>query len=168
MAWLYHRNYFGPDRRVGGFSVRFLERRKRVEDTGSRTSLQGVLGDLFARGLKWIDIASYFGPDRRSGAFSHFILERRRDQAVGTPPPLHAALRQLRVRVLDAETAEGRRALKDRLTATALLADAQGRTAIGDRLARLAAQLESTSVDLSATLQSELLAAEAMLHDVGA
>jgi hypothetical protein len=44
------------------------------------------------------------------------------------------------VRVLDAETAEGRRALKDRLTATALLADAQGRTAIGDRLARLAVQ----------------------------
>jgi hypothetical protein len=78
------------------------------------------------------------------------------------------ALRQLRVRLIEAETVEGRGVLKDRLIATALLADAQGRTVIGDRLTRLAEQLETTDGELSLpALQSELLAAEAMLHEPG-
>jgi hypothetical protein len=165
MAWLYHRNYFGPDRRGGRFHVRLLERRKQDGGQENRVSLQGVLRDLFVRGLKWVDVASYFGPDRRSGAFSHFIMERRRRQSVGSPPPLHAALRQLRVRLLDAETSEGRRALQERLTATALLADAQGRTRIGDHLMRLAEALGRGEGDVAARLQSELLTAEAMLQD---
>lgn len=167
MGWLYHRNYFGPDRRNGGFEVRFLERRAREPGTGTRASLQGVLRDLFARGLRWVDVTSYFGPDRRSGAFSHFFLERRRHKAAGAPPPLHAALRQLRVRLLEVESAEGRGALRERLIATALLADAQGRAGIGDLLMQLAGRLETTGEDpqLMTTLQSELLVAEAMLGD---
>ncbi len=165
MAWLYHQKYFGPDRRGRRFEVRFLNRRKRDEGEASRSSLQAVLRDLFDRGLAWVDVATYFGPDRRSGVFSHFILERRRHHAAGAPPPLHAALRQLRVRVLDADTAEGRAALKDRMIATALLADAQGRTTIGDHLMRLSEMFDGAGDDFSARLQPELIAAEAMLHD---
>src|SRR6185295_10937424 len=107
MNWLYHRNYVGPNRRSGRFHVRFLERRDRTQAAGTRTSVQDVLHELFARGLKWVDAITYFGPDRRSGAFSHFILERRRLEAAGHPPRLQAALRQLRVRVLNTSNAEG-------------------------------------------------------------
>ncbi len=168
MGWLYHLNYFGPDRRGDRFVVRFLERRKRGDDRGSRASIREALRALFARGLKWVDVSSYFGPDRRSGAFSHFILERRRQKSASTPPPLHAALRQLRVRVLEAGNAKGRAALKERLTATAILADAQGRVVIGDHLTLLAEKIAAAGdgEDLSDLLQSELLAAEAMLGEV--
>jgi hypothetical protein len=169
MGWLYHRNYFGPDRRTGRFEVRFLERRAREQrEEGTRASLQGVLRDLFARGLRWVDVTSYFGPDRRSGAFSHFFLERRKQKSGGAPPSLHAALRQLRVRVMEADNADGRHALRERMIATALLADAQGRAPIGDLLTQLAARLETAGDDdaeLAAFLQSNLLTAEATLGD---
>lgn len=163
MAWLFHRKYVGPDRRGGRFQVRFLERRGKRADT-DETEPKSALRALLERGVKWVDVASYFGPDRR-GAFSHYILERRRLEAAGNPPPLHAALRQLRMRVLDAETPEGRSALKDRLAATALLAHAHGADAIGDHLSRLADGLEDASEDFLSELPSELIAAEAMLND---
>jgi len=171
MGWLFHNSYFGPDRRSGRrFEIRFLERRKRApSEAGSRASLRGRLRELFARGLRWVDTLSYFGPDRRSDQFSHFILERRKDDAAGPPPPLHVALRQLRMRVLEAETSEGRKALRDRLIATGLLADAQGRTAIGDLLTRLAERMDAAGeADVSAMLQEDLLTAEAMLGDLAA
>lgn len=69
------------------------------------------------------------------------------------------------MRLLDVETAEGREALKERLIATALLADAQGRTEIGDHLLSVAEMLAEPCVDVASALQSKLLAAEAMLHD---
>lgn len=163
MNWLYHRNYVGPDRRAGRFQVRFFERRDRTQEAGTRASVQGVLHELFARGLKWIDVSSYFGPDRRSGIFSHFILERRRLKTASHPPTLQAALRQLRMRVLNADSADGRQSLQQRITATAVLADAQAHAAIGDLLMQLANKLETANRDMSAELQSELLRAEAML-----
>jgi len=163
MGWLFHRKYVGPDRRGGRFQIRFFERRGLHGDGGE--SPKSALRALFERGVKWIDAATYFGPDRRSGAFSHFILERRRHHAAGNPPPLHIALRQLRVRVLEAETAEGRSALRERLTATAMLAYAHGNSAIGDHLTGLARRLEDAGEDFAARLQSELIAAEALLHD---
>jgi hypothetical protein len=163
MGWLHNRNYVGPDRRSGRFEVRFRERRDRDAQTETRASLRGAIGQLFARGLKWVDTMSYFGPDRRTGAFSHFFLERRKREAVGAPPTLAGALRQLRMRTLEAETEDGRRSLQERLNATALLADAQGHSEIGDLLTRLAEALESGASDLSILVQSELLNAEAML-----
>lgn len=165
MNWLYNRNYVGPNRRSERFHVRFFERRDRTQDVGTRASVRDALHDLFSRGLKWIDVSSYFGPDRRTGAFSHFLLNRRHEEKAGHPPALAAALRQLRVRVLNASDADGRRALHQRLTATALLADAQGHGAIGDLLTHMAESLEAAgeSCDVSIMLQSELLKAEAML-----
>lgn len=164
MNWLYNRNYVGPNRRSERFHVRFFERRDRAPDAGTRASVRDALHDLFARGLKWVDVSSYFGPDRRTGVFSHFLLDRRRVEHAGHPPALAAALRQLRVRVLNASDANGRHALQQRLTATALLADAQGHAAIGDLLTQLSERLASdTNADLSGMLQSELLKAEGML-----
>jgi hypothetical protein len=170
MSWLYHRNYIGPERRGGRFAVRFLERRKNRDDNGSQGSIQDSVRTVFARGLKWIDVSAYFGPDRRSGVFSHFILERRRQDSATTPPPLHAALRQLRVRVLEASNCEGRAAYRDRLIATAILAEAQGRTAIGDSLLGLAEALTDATddADLSGALQTQLIAIEAMLGESNA
>ncbi len=167
MGWLYNKKYVGPDRRSERFQVRFIERRRETE-AGTRASLGASLTQMAARGLRWVDHFNYFGPDRRGDAFSHFFLERRKQSAAGTPPPLHAALRQLRVRVLEAGKAEGRDGLRHRFTATALLADAQGRTDIGDVLTGLAEKLGNAGADedLSALMQSELLKAAAMLDDV--
>lgn len=167
MGWLYNRGYVGPNRRSEGFQVRFIERRARDAETESRASLGESLKQLAARGLRWVDHFNYFGPDRRGDAFSHFFFERRKHASVGTPPPLHAALRQLRVRVLEAENAGARQTLRERLTATAVLAYAQGRTDIGDLLTNLATTLDSeeSETDLASVVQSELLRASAMLSD---
>lgn len=163
MGWLFHPSYFGPDRRAGKFQMRIVERR-RAASTGSRTALQSVLPQLRARGLRWVDHANYFGPDRRS-LFSVFFLERRKEKCEGPPPPLHAALRQLRVRSLDANDEMGRTALCDRLIATAILADSQGYTRIGDLLANLARELENPAEENGEPMQllhTELNRAEAM------
>lgn len=164
MGWLYHHRYVGPDRRSEGFQVRFIERRKEGD---SGASIGESLKQLAARGLRWVDHFNYFGPDRRGDAFSHFFFERRKHSSVGTPPPLHAALRQLRVRVLEAENADARHGLRERFTATAVLAHAQGRTEIGDLLNDLANALEEVESDLDLTshIQAELLRASAMLSD---
>jgi hypothetical protein len=167
MGWLYHRNYVGPDRRGGRFHIRFFERREAQAGAGTRASIADMVGNFVARGRKWVDTLGYFGPDRRTGAFSHFFLERRSFNAAGPTPTLRAALRQLRMRVLDAEASEGRFTLQERLLATALLADVHGRPSIGDLLIDIARRLEDADDEshLSAVLQAELLSAEAALDE---
>jgi hypothetical protein len=165
VRWLYHLSYFGPDRRSDRFQVRFFERRRET-DVGTRASLKTSVKRLAERGLRWVDNFSYFGPDRRGDAFSYFFLERRRQASVGAPPSLHAALRQLRVRVLETEDKLAREALRERVTATAILADAQGRSDIGDLLTELASKLDSVECeDLASVVQAELLRAGTMLAD---
>lgn len=165
MGWLYHRNYVGPDRRAGRFEFRFRERRERQPAPQSRAALKDLVGELIMQGRKWVDAFSYYGPDRRSGVFSHFLLDRRREDASGPPPALSAALRQLRVRGFDADREEGRQALCERLRATALLADAQGRAPVGDLLLHLATTIEAESTCCPDILQQQLHTAEAMLDD---
>lgn len=165
MGWLFRPQYFGPDRRSDGFQVRFVERR-REQDKGSRAGLQSALKEVCASGLRWVDHFNYFGPDRRGDVFSFFFLERRKVKGDGPPPPLHAALRQIRMRVLDAEDAAARDSLRQRLIATAILADAQQRTDIGDLLMKLARVLEQQPgafADPRQVLHSELIRAEALL-----
>jgi len=165
MDWLFHRNYLGPDRRRGGFEVRFINRRKNGPGNSSNLPFADAVGALFKRGLKWVDALSYFGPDRRSGAFSHFILERRKSDAAKSAPPLHSALRQLRVRVLGTESAEERARILERLLATAVLAEANGRGDIAASLHALSERLAAAPDDnhWASTLQSGLRGAEAML-----
>lgn len=167
MSWLYHQSYFGPDRRGERFQVRFVERRGKADVEAARLSLAERLKQFAAKGLRWVDHFNYFGPDRRGDAFSYYFLERRRDDYAGTPPPLHAALRQLRVRVLEAHDADERAVLRERVMATALLAAAQERTDIIDLLIQLAADMDTpqSEADLAATVQAQLLRAAAMLGD---
>lgn len=162
MTWLFKPSYFGPDRRAKR-QMRMIERR-REDGAGSRETLQSALPQLRARGLRWVNHDKYFGPDRRT-VFSVFFLERRKEKADGPPPPLHAALRQLRVRVLEADDEQARSLLCERLIATAILADAQGRTEIGDLLSALANMLEEQAEqdgDPRTVLHEELIRAEAM------
>jgi hypothetical protein len=164
VAWVYRNNYAGPDRRSGQFQVRFLERRR--ENAESAPTLVRSLQDLFARGLRWVDHFNYFGPDRRGGDFSYYFFERRRTKSVSEPPPLPTALRQLRVRVANAKDAEALFALEERLTATALLAEAQGFEQVATALTSLAARLAAAQDGGPITgdvLHDELGRIEAML-----
>jgi hypothetical protein len=125
-----------------------------------------MLRELWSKGMRWVDHFNYFGPDRRGADFSFFFLERRRTKGVGKPPALHTALRQLRVRLADAEDAQGRSALQERLTATALLADAQGFSTVADALKTLASVLDASrgdKADPRPRLDAELSRIESML-----
>lgn len=56
--------------------------------------------------MLWVDQENYFGPDRRRKPNGlRLVQERRREDRAGPPPPLGTALRQLRMRVLDARGA---------------------------------------------------------------
>lgn len=101
--------------------------------------------------IKWVDIQHYFGPDRRQRGLGKRWGDRRRDDAAGQPPPLGAALRRLRVLLLDvsapeeraravqlahyaAEQAEGRRLIQCAAAARqAALYIADGDTAAAER-----------------------------------
>jgi len=53
--------------------------------------------------MLWVDHENYFGPDRRRKPNGlRLVQERRRSNCAGAPPPLGTALRQLRMRVLEA------------------------------------------------------------------
>ena len=104
---------------------------------GDRATLRDALRAGGAAALRWVDFQTYFGPDRRSDVFSHYILERRKENYAGAPPTLQNSLRQLRVRVLEVDDKATRPLFRDRLIATALLADAKNEVAIADRLLAL-------------------------------
>lgn len=70
----------------------------------------------------WVDHQSYFGPDRRRVRGGLRLRERRRYDCAGPTPPLRTALRQLRMRVIDAR-GPGAGAFVERSTAVALLAE---------------------------------------------
>ena len=54
--------------------------------------------------MLWVDNTSYFGSDRRCKRTMR-MLERRRENYAGPAPSLSIAMRQLRMRVLDAQGA---------------------------------------------------------------
>lgn len=74
--------------------------------------------------MLWVDHQSYFGPDRRRKPGGMRIRERRCYDYAGRPPPLPTALRQLRMRILEAEGA-GAVALAARARGMATLAAMQ-------------------------------------------
>lgn len=71
--------------------------------------------------MLWVDQESYFGPDRRR-AMALRLRERRRQNMAANPPSLNIALRQLRMRVLDAR-GSGLGRFVDRVHGTAALAE---------------------------------------------
>ena len=164
MAWVYSRRYAGPDRRSRRFAVRLFERRS--EEGTELAIAEHSLGALFSRGLRWVDDLNYFGPDRRGKGFSFFFLERRRAKHVGKPPPLATALRQLRVRMINVEGADDRTLLRERLMATALLAEAQGLEEVAQALRALGDTVENAlheEADVQLQLGDELNRIETML-----
>jgi len=74
--------------------------------------------------MLWVDHESYFGPDRRRKHGGLRMRERRRYDYAGNPPPVATALRQLRLRVLDA-TGAGADKFVARAQGVAQLADIQ-------------------------------------------
>lgn len=88
--------------------------------------------------MLWVDHESYFGPDRRRQRAGLRMRERRLDNYASSPPPLTTAMRQLRMRVLDAH-GSSMDAFITRVHATSLLARDQGAHAAAAALLNLAA-----------------------------
>lgn len=72
--------------------------------------------------MLWVDHDSYFGPDRRQTPSGLRLIERRRENRAAPPPSLNVALRNLRLRVIDANGPAADRFV-ERLNGTALLAN---------------------------------------------
>ncbi len=87
--------------------------------------------------MLWVDHQNYFGPDRRHTRAGLRLRERRRDDCAGTPPPLTTALRQLRMRVIEAR-GPGAAIFADRAQAVALLAQMNNEYEASDTLSSLA------------------------------
>ena len=93
--------------------------------------------------MHWVDFQGYFGPDRRQGRGKR-MLERRRENCAGRPPALRTALRQLRMRVLEAHGASGIQDFMARTRAVALLATAHREPEVAQLLTSIASALGRT------------------------
>jgi hypothetical protein len=96
--------------------------------------------------MLWIDNDFYFGPDRRQVNGGARLLNRRRGNEASSPPPLSTALRQLRLRVLDAR-GPGVEAFVNRVQGTALLAEMQGEPDAAFELSNLGMTLDRTCIE---------------------
>lgn len=115
--------------------------------------------------MLWVDHDSYFGPDRRRKPGGMRIRERRRYDCAGPTPPLNTSLRQLRMRILDAQGA-GAAKLADRANAVATLALHHGEHDAAHELSALAATaLRGRNVDVRPALYKDLDRVHASLQD---
>lgn len=106
--------------------------------------------------MLWIDHQCYFGPDRRSARGGLRLRERRREDYAGKPPPLATALRQLRMRVIEAEGEAGIAAFAARAKQTAALAAAQQQNRAAQMLTAIANQLPGKRGDVRQALYRAL------------
>jgi hypothetical protein len=115
--------------------------------------------------MLWVNHDNYFGPDRRRKLGGLRVRERRRYDYAGNAPPLNTALRQLRMRILDAR-GPAAATLSDRARAVADLAAAQGEHEAAHELSTFAASaLRGRNVDVRPMLYKELDRVHAALHD---
>jgi len=112
--------------------------------------------------MLWVDHASYFGPDRRRKGGLR-VLERRRENYAGPAPSLSIALRQLRMRVINAE-GHNTRDFIERLRGVALIARAHKEIATSNALASLADALGRSRGDMRQQLYAGLDRAHAVLR----
>jgi hypothetical protein len=116
--------------------------------------------------MLWVDHENYFGPDRRKNSGDLRIFERRRENCAGPPPPLGTALRQFRMRVIEACGRSGD-AFIGRAYGLAQLAELQDEpdTAIAlARLARLAERARERNSDVRPALYDGLDQVETTLR----
>lgn len=115
--------------------------------------------------MLWVDHASYFGPDRRRKLSGMRIRERRRYNYAGNAPPLNTALRQLRMRVLEAQ-GPGAAALSDRARGVSMLAASYGEHEAAHELSAFAAvALRGRNSDVRPALYKELDRVHMAVHD---
>jgi hypothetical protein len=98
------------------------------------------------RPMLWVDNDTYFGPDRRQTDRGLRWLERRQENRAASPPPLSTALRQLRLRVLDAQ-GPGVNAFVDRVEGTAALAQMHNEPEVAYELNALGLTLNRTCLN---------------------
>lgn len=116
--------------------------------------------------MLWVDHDSYFGPDRRRKLGGLRVRERRRYNCAGNAPPLNTALRQLRMRILDAH-GPAAASLSDRALAVASIAASHGEHDAAQALSALAASaLRGRNDDVRPTLYKQLDRVHAAIHDV--
>lgn len=115
--------------------------------------------------MLWVDHSSYFGPDRRRKPGGLRIRERRHYNYAGNAPPLNTALRQLRMRILEAQGA-GAAALSDRAQGVAMLASSYGEHDSAQELSAFAATaLRGRNADVRPILYKDLDRACAAMND---
>jgi hypothetical protein len=96
--------------------------------------------------MQWVDNDTYFGPDRRQHDGGLRWTDRRHKDCAGAPPPLGTALRQLRLRVLDAQ-GSGVNAFVNRVQGTAVLAELQNEPEVAFELNNLGLALDRTCLN---------------------
>lgn len=115
--------------------------------------------------MLWVNHENYFGSDRRRRSGDLRVRERRRYEFAGDPPPLPTALRQLRMRILDAH-GQGAAVFSDRVQSVAMLAQLHGETAAASALAALAlSALRGRTNDIRLELYKGLDHVHAALRD---
>lgn len=115
--------------------------------------------------MLWVDHSSYFGPDRRRKPSGLRIRERRRYNCASSAPPLNTALRQLRMRIIEAQ-GPGAAALSDRAQGVAMLAASHGEHDAAHELSAFAAiALRGRNGDVRPALYKELDRVHAVMHD---
>lgn len=93
--------------------------------------------------MSWIDDQDYFGPDRRTRSTLRLTNRRQRNLA-GVAPHLGTALRQLRMRVIDAFGDDGIQSFVERAQGVSALARQCYRPQIADLLDKMCEQLTRT------------------------
>lgn len=130
---------------------------------GTQKAMAAKCGDVEA--MLWVDHDSYFGPDRRRKLGGLRMRERRRYDYAGAPPPLNTALRQLRMRILDARGAGAAR-LSDRAHSVAMLAASHGEHDAAHELSAFAATaLRGRNDDVRQALYKDLDRVHAAMQD---
>lgn len=114
--------------------------------------------------MLWVDHASYFGPDRRRKPGGMRIRERRRYDYAGPQPPLPTALRQLRMRIIEAQ-GQGAATLSDRARGVAMLAVSYGEHDAAQALSSFAATaMRGRNTEVRQSLYKELDRVHAVLR----
>lgn len=116
--------------------------------------------------MNWVDHPAYIGPDRRRRAHGLRLLDRRRRSALTDPPTLAAALRRLKLMVLDLDKPEPIARFAQLSAAYSQLCAAKGRPDIAGVLRELAVQIDGDreiSVDLRIVAQVALAVCEDLI-----
>lgn len=87
----------------------------------------------------------YIGPDRRKARAGMRLINRRKDDISGPAPSVATALRQLRVKVFDANTPEGMKDFIERCRAVAILANESNERQVGNVIMDMARKLEKVN-----------------------